>query len=588
MGGLQRPDGIIRFADFELDLAAGELRKQGAKLRLQEQPFQVLHILLQCPGRMVSREELQQKIWPSDTFVDFDHGLYNAIKRLREALGDNAEKPQYIETVPRRGYRFIGKKGPATLASPSRLESLLILPLENLSRDPEQEYFADGLTEAIISELAKISGLRVVSRMTAMFYKNVRRPLPDIARERGVDAVIEGSVVRSGDRVRVSIQLIDGRTDAHVWAEVYDRDLREVLELYSELAGAVARQVCRKSDRLQMFANKTSRPAPETAPRSVDPVAYEAYLRGRYHWNKRSPVGVKKGAEYFQQAIDKDPNYAAAYAGLADSAGLAGFWAFVHPQDGCRKAKFAARRSLDIEETGEAHASMGWAILHYDFDYLGAEKEFQRAIELNSGYATAHQWYGHCLGYMGRTEASITQTKQALQIDPLSPIVHASCAGAFGFARQLDRAIDICHAGLELDPRFAPLHWVLAHSLQAKGMFDEAINERQKAVDLSPGVPVFIGELGGTYAAAGERKKALAVLDELMEFSKERYVMAYWIALIHAGLKERDEAFDWLEKAYQERSAHLAFLKVDLRLEFLHSDQRFHDLLRRMNFPARA
>ena len=579
------PSGeIIRFADFELDLGGSELRKQGVKIKLQEQPFQILQILSQSPGRVVTREELQQKIWASDTFVDFDHGLYNAIKRLREALADDAERPQYIETVPRRGYRFIGKIVPKAFASPNRFESLLVLPLENLSRDPEQEYFADGLTEAIISELAKISGLRVLSRMTAMFYKNVRRPLPDIAHERGVDAVIEGSVVRSGERVRVSIQLIDGRTDAHVWAEAYDRDLREVLVLYSELARAVASQVSRRADRQQM-ADKTSLPGREMVPRRVDPVAYEAYLKGRYHWNKRTPAGVKRGAEYFQQAIAKDPTYAAAYAGLADSAGLAGFWAFVHPQDGCGKAKFAARRAIDIEETAEAHASMGWAILHHDFDFLAAEKEFRRAIELNSGYATAHQWYGHCLGYMGRSEASITQTTQALQLDPLSPIIHASCAGAYGFAGQFDRAIEICHAGLELDPRFAPLRWVLAHFLQAKGMFDEAINERQKAVDLSPGVPVFIGELGGAYAAAGERKKALAVLHELMEFSKERYVMAYWIALIHAGLKERHEAFDWLEKAYQERSAHLALLKVDPRLEFLHSDHRFQDLLRRMNFP---
>ena len=577
----------IQFGVFEVDLRAGELRRRGVKVKLQEQPLQILQILLESPGEVVTREELQQRIWPADTFVDFDHGLNNAIRRLREGLGDSADTPRYVETVARRGYRFIGSLVAANLAP--AIPAIAVLPLENLSHDPEEEYFADGLTEAIISELAKAHDFCVVSRTTAMHYKNVRRPLPEIACELHVDAVIEGTVVRSDGRVRVSVQLIDAHTDTHLWADTYDRDLREIFGLYSELALAVATQVRQRAGRSGVFVDEAGTNLQKkraVGTPTVNPQAYETYLKGRYHWNKRTPVGVKKGAEYFQQTIEKDPNYAAAYAGLADSAGLAGFWAFVHPEDGCRKAKIAAVRSLEIEETAEAHASLGWAILHHDFDYRGAERHFQQAIALNPGYATAHQWYGHCLAYVGHREQSIDETTHALQLDPLSLIIHASCAGAFWFARQWDRAIETCHRGLELDENFAPLHWVLAHVLQAKGMLQEAIEERHKAVHLSPGVPVFLGELGATYAAAGERDSALGVLRELHDFSRQRYVMAYWIALIHTGLKERDEAFLWLEKAYEERSAHLAVAKVDPRLEQLHRDQRFQDLLQRMNFPA--
>src|SRR5438874_10298581 len=280
MGGLQPSDEIIRFSDFELDLAASELRKQGAKLRLQQQPFQVLHILLECPGRMVTREEMQQKIWPSDTFVDFDHGLYNAIKRLREALGDNAEKPHYIQTVPRRGYRFVGKLESAKPAPIKRIKSLAVLPLENLSCDPEQEYFAEGLTEALITTLAKIGELRVVSRTSAMQYKGVHKALREIARELEVDAIVEGTVLRVGRRVRITAQLIDAPNETHLWAESYERDLRDVLTLQAEVAHAIARQIQIKLTPQEQAHFADVHP--------VNPEAYEAHLKGRYHWNKRS------------------------------------------------------------------------------------------------------------------------------------------------------------------------------------------------------------------------------------------------------------------------------------------------------------
>src|SRR5207248_610781 len=469
----------IRFGAFELDQDAGELRRDGTKIRLQEQPLQILQILLEQPGKVVLREELRKRVWPSDTFVDFDHGINNAIKRLREALGDLAETPRYIETLPRRGYRFIGKTTPLE-DNGARARSLAVLPLENLSRDPEQEYFADGLTEALITSLAKISALRVVSRTSAMQYKSVRnKSVSEIARELGVDAVVEGTVQRFGDRARISAQLIDGHTDSHLWAESYERDLRDILALQVEVASAIATEIQVKltpQDRKQLART-----------RPVNPEAYEAYLKGRFCWNKRTPHGVKKGAEYFEQAIDKDPTYAAAHAGLADCAGIAGWWGFVPPEEGCGRAKEAARKSLEIEETAEAHASLGWAIIHYDFDTLSAEKEFQRAIELDPRYPSAHQWYAHLLGYTQRWDQSLQEAAQALQLDPLSHIINVSYIGCFVFTHQWDRAIEHCRKALEFDLNSVPLRWMLANSYEGKEMHEEAITERKWVVEHSDG-----------------------------------------------------------------------------------------------------
>jgi len=362
-----------------------------------------------------------------------------------------------------------------------------------------------------------------------------------------------------------------------LWAETYDRDLRDVLGLQADVTHAIVGGIQVRITPQEQAKLARARP--------VDPEAYEAYLKGRYHWNKRSGAGLEKGAEYFQQAIEKEPTYAAAYAGLADSAGLAGFWAFVSPQAGCRKAKAAARRALEIEETAEAQAALGWAVLHYDFDHLGAEKEFQRAIQLNPRYATAHQWYGQCLGYMGRFDEAQVETSEALSLDPLSPVIYGSHAATFWGARQWDRALEHLHKGLELDPNFVPLIWGLGHVYQGKGKHDGAIRERQRAVELTGGAPFFVAELGGSYAAAGRGEEASRILERLHELSKHQYVTAHSLALIHAGLKEVDEAFRWLDKAFQERSALLAWAKVDPRLDNLRPDPRFAELLSRMNFP---
>ncbi len=309
-------------------------------------------------------------------------------------------------------------------------------------------------------------------------------------------------------------------------------------------------------------------------------------MKGRYYWNKRSPQAVKKCGDYLQAAVEKDPTYVAAYAGLADCAGVAGFWGFVSPELGCGRAKALAQRALEIDETAEAHASLDWAITHYDFDFFAAEKEFQRAIDLNPNYATVHQWHGHWLGYQGRLDQFLEAAARALQLDPLSLIINTTYAAVFWVGRQWDRAIEHCHRALELDPNFMALRWMLANAYEGKEMHEQAILERKWAVENSDGAPTFVAELVGSYAAAGKRDEALRGLEQLNELSKHHYVAAYWLALIHACLKDKEQAFLWLQKAYEERSARFALMKVDPRLDCLRSDPRFDDLLRRMNFTA--
>src|SRR2546427_6898178 len=392
MAGVQSGRATIRFGVFEADFRAGELRKRGVKIKLQEQPLQILQMLLQHPGEVVARDELRQKIWPADTFVDFEQGLYNAVKRLRDALKDSAEKPRFIETLSRHGYRFIGTIDEGV----RKIQSLAVLPLDNLSRDPEQEYFAEGLTEALITTLAKIGELRVVSRTSAMLYKGVRKPLREIARELEVDAIVEGTVLRAGQRIRITAQLIDATNETHLWAESYERHLRDVLHLQAEVAEAIAKQV-----RVKLTPQERAHLA-QIQP--VNPEAYEAYLKGRYHWLRRNSEELPKAVQYFEQAIAMDPTYARAYAGLADSLSGLGVY-FVAPDQGCGKAKTLALRAVGMDAgLAEAHAALAWATMWHDCDFLIAEREFERSIELSPRYATAHMWLGFCLGMMGRYE----------------------------------------------------------------------------------------------------------------------------------------------------------------------------------------
>ena len=570
----------VRFGPFELDQSAGELRREGAKVRLQEQPLQVLQILLEHPGKLISREELQRRIWPTDTFVDFNHGINNAIKRLREVLGDTAETPRYVETLPRRGYRFIGTVTLSPEPAGGSIRSLAVLPLENLSGNPEEEYFADGLTEALITSLAKIGALRVVSRTTAMQYKRPHQPLPEIARELQVESIVEGTVLRFGDRVRITAQFIDARTDSHIWAESYERDLRDILALHSDLARAIAGQI--------QIALTPAEQSQLGRGRPVHPEAYEAYLKGRFHWNRRSGDDLKKAIEYFQRAIDKEPNYAPAYTGLADCAGIAGFWSFATPAEGCRKAKAAALRSLELEETAEAHASLGWAVMHYDWDLFAAEREFQRAIEEDPLYAHAHQWYGHCLGCMGRFDEAYKELRHAIQLEPLSLIISTSYAGVSWLGRQWDQAIEQTKKTLDLDPNFVVGRWALARCYDAKSLPDSAITYAQEAIALSRSTLVlFIADLGHAYASAGKKEEAMGVLRQLREIGEQRYVDPCLTAHIYVALGEKESAFECLERAFETRSAWVPYLPMDPWFDPLRNDPRFEALLQRAGLPWR-
>src|SRR5467141_771809 len=632
---------VVRFGSFEADFRAGELRKHGVKLKLVGQPFEVLAMLLECPGQLVTREELRARLWPTDTLVDFDHGLNAAVNKLRDALSDSAAKPPYVETLPRRGYRFISAvdlpdslglklavpEMPASIDSPAviaesqipprhryrrvlvtalvlvvvsavvfgfdlsgvrrkllgkpsapRIQSIAVLPLENLSKDPEQEYFADGMTDQLITNLAQVSALKVVSRTSAMRYKGTKKSLSEIARELHVDAVVEGAVMRAGGRVRISAQLIEAPTDHHLWAASYERDLRDVLSMQEEVTRAIVSEI-----RVKLTAQEQARLANR---HPINPEAYKLYLNGHYHWNKRSLEGFQKAIEYFQLAAAKDPAYALAYVGLADTYTYFSFFDVVPPREAMPKAKAAAARALEIDNRlGEAHVSLGYVSYMYDWDWPAAGKHFEQALTLNPAYSRAHTFYPFYLSSLGRSEEALAVAKHSLDLDPASPAVSHSLAVQLYLARQFDNAIAQAHKTLELDPNFAISYELLGEVYVSKGMYRESLPELEKYSALSQGRAMSLALLGYAHARLGERSQALRVLRQLEAASKERYTPAFSFAVVYAGLGEKDQAFAWLEKAYGERTSRLGYLKVEPLWDPLRPDPRFADLVRRIGLP---
>jgi len=620
----------VRFGLFEVDLRAGELRKHGLKIRLQEQPFQILALLLERPRELVSREELRNRLWTADTFVDFDHGLNKTINKIREALGDSAENPRFIETVARRGYRFIadvsvideeqlgkaeaavavstgsttpGKKRPWPLAGElsavtlalllvalgawklrsrnnpaTAIRSLAVLPLRNLSADASQDYFADGMTDELITDLAQLRALRVISSTSAMLYKDTRKPLRQIAQELNVDAVVEGSVLRSGDRVRITAQLIQASDDKHLWAQSYEGDLRNTLALQNQVARAIA-------DQIQINLSKPEQVALKHG-RVVDPEAYEAYLKGRYFWNKRTVDGLKKAKDFFDQAIAKDPSYAPAYSGLADTYALLGDWqyAVMPAKEALPRAKAAATKALELDETlGEAHASLAFCLDGFDWDWTSAEREFKRAIELNPGYATAHHWYAWHLNLMGKNDEAIKEMKKAQDLDPLSLIINSDFAELLVIAHFYDDAIQQSRKTIEMDPNFALAHNQLGQAYLQKQMHEEAIAEFQTAVQLSGGSSICVANLARAYASAGKTNEAVRILNDLKKRSTSGSSNASEIAAIYAALGDKDEAMSWVEKGYEERFNPGVLTRPGF--DPLRSDPRFQDSLRRIGLP---
>ena len=612
---------FYEFGPFRLDPRKRRLMRDGEPVRLTPKALDLLLVLIEERGRTVEKDELLEKVW-AGTVVE-ENNLNQNITALRKSLGDSRQDSQFIVTVPGIGYRFVADVrrvdgevlpqkhkaapqkdektsgarvfryalliiAPLVLAAlvyawytrekprPAVL-SIMVLPLANLSSDPEQEYFADGITDALIGDLAKISGLHVISRTSSMHYKGTKKSLPEIARELKVDAVVEGTVQRSGDRVVIRAQLIHAATDVHLWVQDYEREMRDVLGLQSEIAQAIARQI-----QIRMTPDEEARLA-STHP--VRPKAFDLYLQGRYlYWNKRTEENLDKAIEHFQNAIKEDSSFAQAYAGLADCYNALGtvMVSALPPIESRRLAETAAKKALELDPAlADAHTALAY-VNNYNWNWAAAEQGYKRALELNPNYANAHNFYANYLMSRGRIDESIAASNRARELDPFSLAISSQRGFLLENARRYDEAIEQLRAVIAMDPNHYHAHWVLGHTYVAKGQFEEAIVAAQKAVDLSQRAPGALGMLGLAYGLGGHEAEAKKVLNELLKLSEGRYVTPAALVNVYIGLGDKEQAFVWLEKAYQERSNYLAFLKVFPIVDPLRSDPRFDELTRRV------
>jgi TolB-like protein/DNA-binding winged helix-turn-helix (wHTH) protein/Flp pilus assembly protein TadD len=615
----------LLFDGYELDVHAGELRKHGLKLRLRGQPLRVLEILLERAGEVVTREEIQSRIWPANTFVDFDHSLHNAIARIREVLGDSAETPRYIETVPRRGYRYIGPvqdfqtphldaetggptaQPPAALPRPKRsripfilfalavlgfvawttwryvhakaavlpIRSIAVLPLKNFSGNASEEFFVDGMTDQLITDLAKVGSLRVVSGTSVMQYKWAKKSLPEIARELKVDAIVEGSAVRSGQRVRVTAQLIQASTDQHLWAETYDRDLGDILNLQAEVANAIAQQV-----RAQLTPTEQAK---LRSAHSVNPAAYDDYLRGRLYFVNEftNAASLRKAQRYFEDAIQKDPDFGLAYAGLADTYVYLALAGDLASDRAYRSAKEALAKARQLDDSiGEAYDTLGVLSWRFDWDWNAADREFNRAIALAPSYSCAHEDRAMFLAITGRRAEALAEIAKIDQLDySFSSAIAESVT--YDQLRDYPNLIEASKRGLLLAPQGYFFHYTLGLGYEGAGQLQEAISEYQKAIAMSGGSESAVA-LAHAYAAIGKQAEAKKIFLDLERKAKNSPASTYTMATIYAGLNENGKAFEFLDKAYSEKFLDLpSMLKSDLALDGLRSDPRFQSLVRR-------
>lgn len=643
--GAPRTSRTVGFGPFVLDLRTGELTRSGHRVRLQGQGFQVLSMLVEQPGELVTREALRQRLWSEDTYVDFEQGLNNAVKRLRESLGDSAEKPKYIETLPRLGYRFVGEvkaAGPVVAASAAveemrgfvdsgpggpalgmtqeaaatpgmtrseaaanksglrrwglvaasvvvalatvvffvvrervahasdrNIRSIAVLPFANMSGDASQDYFADAMTEEMTSDLAKIGALRVISRTSSMHFKGTKQTAPEIARELDVDGVIEGSVVRTGDRVRITAQLINARRDVHLWSDSYERDVKDVLSLQNELAHTIAAEV-----------RAAISPAEEgrLRPQEVKPEAYEAYLLGRAQLEKWTTSGLTEAVRYFDHAIELDNRFALAYIGLAESytshPGVAG----VSSSEARKRAMAAVVKAIELKpEMGEAHVMLG-GLREFEWDFAGAEVEMRKGLALSPGYGAGHHWYSHLLIYQGRYGEAMVEAKKMLELDPLSPAANLHMGFTYEAMRDWDHAIEQQHKTLRLDPNYVDAHETLGRVYMGKGMVAEGVAELRRAAELvhtgsDPDYAWHAGELGYALARSGNTAEAKKILAGMPQSEPAA------ASCVYAGLGDTDKSITLLTEAYRQ---HAFPFDAEFLVQYdsLRSDPRFVKLLR--------
>ena len=646
MSGPQ-PRSTVRFGVFEVDLASGELRKSGVKIKVQDLPFRFLAVLLERPGEVVTREQLRETLWPDGVYVDFDRSLNAAVSRIRDALSDSAESPRFIETLPRRGYRFVAPvesesngppapdappKGDAPAADSGRKRArvyglaaagvlallvivlvasgifpsrdregavpppasdipdtkpkVVVLPFANLNQDADSDYLSDGLTDAVITDLGTVSALWVISRTSSMAYQGAKKPLSEIAAELKVSHVVDGAVLRVKDRVRITVQLVDARHDRQVWSKKYERPLEEILALQSAVAADIARGV---------EVELTPREEGYFAARpEINREAQEAYLRGQHEFIKTTFVRATKGTEadwgkaiaYFQEAIEKEPLHAWAHAALADMLRMTGMTGGRAGQDAMLRAKQAAEKAVKLgPDLAEAHAVLGAIRAQFDRDWEGAEKELQEAIRLNPSSIAARTESSIYFVAVGRTDEALREIRRAQELDPMSPFNHELEAWVHYMAGDYDAAVDKCLRTLKMGPDEWWTYNVLGTAYAERGSHDEAAAALQRALRLGGPEAGGKAQLGYAYGLAGNRAAALKILDELDELAKSEYVPPYFLAWTHAGLGNDARVFDLLEQAYRERVPNMFALRVERPFLQYHSHPRFQALVKKMNFP---
>lgn len=571
-----RGDNLFQFGAFRLDADERVLLRDGRLVPLPAKVLSTLIILVRNNGHVVEKDVLMEEVWP-DEYVE-EGNLAQHIFILRRALGESTGNPRYIETVPRRGYRFVAKMiGPEEMADEKGIESLAVLPFVNASNDPNMEYLSDGITEGIMNSLSGLPQLKVMARSTVFRYKGIDIDPREAGHSLGVRAVMMGIVQQVGEQLVISAELVDVEDGSRIWGEQYHRKSSDIFSLQDELAWEISEKL-----RLRLSGEQKER---LTKRFTENREAYEFYLKGRYAWARRAIEDLKKGVEYFQQAIAEDPNYSLAHAGIADCLVLLGLFGAENPREIMPQAKAAAMEAINLDASlGEAYASLGQIKLIYDWDWKAAQADFQQAVRLSPTYPTAHQWHGEYLASMGLFDEGLQELKKARDLDPLSLIINTNLGLNFYFARQYDLAVEQLERALELEPNFFRAHLHLGMCYERKRMYAEAIAELEKARSISENSWTLAG-LGQCHASFGAREKAEKFLDQLLELSRHQFVSCATIAVVYAGFDDRvDQTMEWLEKAYEERAGLLIWLNVWPIFDHLRSDPRFVRLLRRIGF----